>query len=72
MFPNPVQDVLTLDGAQFASAKVMNLNGQVLIDTEFADNADYTVNLTSLAQGIYLVQATDLDGNSTTQRIVKQ
>lgn len=71
--PNPFQDKIYLnfrDQNSLKSVRISNLNGQVLVDKELGDVGSATLDLSKLAEGLYLMVIKD--GNDTNaMRIVK-
>jgi Secretion system C-terminal sorting domain len=68
VYPNPVNDVLTITGAQNIGAfTITDLYGKVLITYENTQKADeVTINVSGLATGVYMLSS---DGGTT--RIIK-
>jgi len=74
VYPNPASDVINLDVSASASGKavsykIINLDGQVIINKLIESN-NTSINITSFAKGIYTVAVT-IDGITSTQRIIK-
>ena len=71
--PNPFQDNIYLnfrDQNSLKSVRISNLNGQVLVDKELGGVGSATLDLSKLAEGLYLMVIKD--GNDTNaMRIVK-
>ncbi|GLB49439.1 hypothetical protein Y10_18070 [Neptunitalea sp. Y10] len=68
-YPNPVTDVLHIDTANEINAiQVLTVTGQQI---EVA-TSDKSVNVAKLQTGIYIVQVTDVHGNTFTQKFVKK
>ena len=75
LFPNPTKDVINLQSVDYKSHKtaveVMDIMGKVLL-SEIIDNSDFfTLNISSLAKGVYLMKVSS-DHNIQTYKIIKQ
>lgn len=69
IFPNPTTGILHIQSATSVRCVVSSIDGRRLIDVANATQ----VNLSSLADGIYMVSLTDSEGNLLkAERIVKQ
>lgn len=67
MYPNPVDDVLTVEGAEFDRLTIYDLGGNQLINSRNRE-----VNVSQLKSGLYLVSLKDSKGETIlTQRMVK-
>lgn len=71
IYPNPVTDVATIasNGQEVKNVSVLNTLGQVVLNV--AGNTEQ-VNLSSLQNGIYMVQVEFADNKTATQKIVKK
>lgn len=70
-YPNPVNDVLTITGAQnIVKASVMNMLGQEVMTVQ-PGVTNAKIDMTTLSAGIYLVQVTT-DNRTSTIRVVKE
>jgi len=74
VYPNPASDVINLDlyassSGKAMSYKIINLEGQIIIN-KLIENNNTSINISSLAKGIYTVAVT-IDGITSTQRIIK-
>lgn len=65
VYPNPANDNITVNGTDFSSVEISNLNGESVL-TSTATN----INISNLASGIYVVKIADNNGNVTTQKLV--
>ena len=66
VWPNPVMDVLRIEGTTATEVRVYNALGQLL---KTAQNTN-EVNLRGLPQGMYLLRIMDEDGATATKKIV--
>jgi len=64
IYPNPIQDVLYFDLEKEQLIQVMNISGQILIQTK----ALHSINLSHLSKGIYLIKI----GDNAPVKIVKE
>ncbi|MCX6268786.1 MAG: T9SS type A sorting domain-containing protein [Bacteroidetes bacterium] len=71
VFPNPVKDVLNLQGtSNIEEVTVMNMVGQVVL-TQKADIANLTINTSGLASGVYNLRIKMADGFINKKIVVK-
>ncbi|MGB1039286.1 MAG: T9SS type A sorting domain-containing protein [Flavobacteriales bacterium] len=72
LFPNPFSNQITVESkVQIDQIRVMDLTGKTLIDITEINNNKTVVDLQSLLSGSYLIQILDVNGNFTTERIIK-
>lgn len=70
VYPNPVHDVLTIAGSSaYQSARLINTMGQVILEKNLTGTT--IMEVSSVANGIYYLVLTGLEGTST-QKIVKE
>ena len=68
IYPNPAVNSVSINSeAEIATIKIFTLNGQKVLETIQNKNID----ISTLAKGMYLVQATDLSGNTITNKLLK-
>lgn len=74
VFPNPCSDRLTLslDGNNFnnCTLEIFNLDGQSMSISHPISGQDATLNLSSLAPGVYLLRA-NMQGRTATSKFIK-
>lgn len=71
IYPNPTEGKVTIDGlAGNETLMVHGMSGQVLVQ-ENIQNTKYTVDLSNLSAGVYLIQIINIDGTIHYERIVK-
>lgn len=70
-YPNPTADVLNVQAEEAGINKLqlLDLNGKVILHTEFTENTQ--LNLYELNAGIYILKVTNHYGAIRTERIVK-
>ncbi len=66
MYPNPVSDVLTVNG-DIANVTITNAIGQEVIKTN-----QTSISTTNLRTGLYFVTVTDIEGNTATRKLIKK
>ncbi len=66
MYPNPVSDILTIQGMDVASVKIYNLTGQLM--KEFFNTS--VVNVGDIETGIYVVSILDREDNQVREMII--
>ncbi len=74
-FPNPVNDVLTLnsgEGVQISAIKITDLNGRVVKTLNYSDAmSEMQINVADLSSGMYLLNISSNQGTAT-KKIVKK
>lgn len=60
VYPNPVGDKMVVEGVEAAEVRIYNAFGQ-LVKTE---KGTHEINMTGLAEGIYLIRITDVEGKN--------
>ena len=68
LYPNPVNDVLTVKGDNIVKVAIFSALGQEIISVENRNEID----VTSLNNGLYFVRVTDVNGNVSVNKIVKE
>lgn len=73
IYPNPAQDELYIDSDQMlAGVAIYDLTGRNLMNnTRILNRSTYTIDISSLAQGTYLVKLTNNNGDTSVKRFVK-
>jgi hypothetical protein len=77
VYPSIVLDELniTTDGGEITDVQVINRAGQIVLKTNksaISNNGLFTLNLSTLSAGMYLVSAQNTEGVVSTTKIVKQ
>jgi WD40 repeat protein len=73
LYPNPVNDQLTLTGTEnVTSVMVFDYTGRVIIAMDNVAQTVITLNVSNLNAGVYMIQVTDTNGQFAVKRIVKQ
>lgn len=62
VFPNPSPGVITIIGETVSSVKIFDCAGRLVYNTSFAPLSQYTIDLSSLQNGTYMIRSGD--GNS--------
>ncbi len=71
-YPNPVKDQLTIQfGLPASHVRVMNAEGQVLVEQNVEGMSNYTLLTSTFESGLYLVAVSNLNGKMETFKIVK-
>jgi sugar lactone lactonase YvrE len=71
-YPNPATKQLTIKSHRAKTIAVTNTMGQVVIEEVNNNGDEATINVSSLAAGVYFVKVSDKDGNVVTKRFVKE
>ncbi len=73
VYPNPTTDAITVTSqANIATVEVISITGQKIITQTGINNTECEVNVAELANGVYFVSMTDVNGNVSTSKIVKK
>ncbi len=68
--PNPAQNTITISGgAVIKTVSVYKASGSTVM-TLFPDSIDFEINISSLANGVYLLKAIAKDGELTTHKFI--
>ena len=68
IYPNPAVSIVSISSeTEIATVEIFTLNGQKVMETAQYSNIDLSV----LAKGMYLLQATDTAGNTTIKKLLK-
>ena len=68
VYPNPVKDVLTVEGENIEQVNVFNALGQLVKTVNSNDNV-VRVNVNDLPNGMYIVNVVDNNGIMTTSKV---
>ncbi len=74
VYPNPTSDMLNVTlGQEIASCTLYGLNGSVALEAEVeAGSNALTMNLGSLANGVYMLQVVTADGSVIINKVIKK
>ncbi|MFC4738602.1 PQQ-dependent sugar dehydrogenase [Flavobacterium ponti] len=75
LYPNPVKNSFTLLSSTSRIAKqiqIFDVSGKLLISKEVSQSASNTIDVSSLSNGIYIVNVSTTDGNDFTSKLVKE
>ncbi|WP_434036277.1 T9SS type A sorting domain-containing protein [Formosa sp. 4Alg 33] len=67
LYPNPVKDVLFIDGVDVASVEIYDTKSVLVYQGN-----DENINVSALSKGFYLVKMYSKDGTYTTKKIIKK
>lgn len=71
VYPNPVREVVNVEGLNGnETIRIFDTNGRMVIAVK-AKNVKETISTESLANGIYIMEIADTNGNKETKRILK-
>ena len=68
LYPNPVKNMIQIDGLEPSEVQVFNTLGQMVMTMQETNE----INVSGLSKGIYLLRITDKEGNSYLERIIKE
>jgi hypothetical protein len=72
VYPNPVHRMLYVYNKESARISLFNSVGQVVYSGEKKNKPEFALDLSSLADGIYFLKITHLDGSSFVKKIIKE
>ncbi len=73
VYPNPFSDALTITSSNaIFSIKVLSTLGQEMLSVKCENKLNYDLNLSQLSNGIYVLQVSDVDGNTSFKKIIKE
>ncbi len=71
IYPNPAQDYLTISADKLLQkVAIYNTNGKLLLSDEPKGKYESRYDLSSLAQGLYFLKITLIDGQEMTEKII--
>ncbi|WP_221394594.1 T9SS type A sorting domain-containing protein [Dyadobacter sp. NIV53] len=70
LYPNPVKDLLKINGAASGKVQLINNAGKVVFSS--GNIPTEGIDMVNLSAGVYLVRITHKDGSSTVRKVVKQ
>lgn len=73
IIPNPATDVVVIKTNQFSFDKITitTLDGKVVRSASIGDTSEYSLDVSNMAEGVYLISVTSKEGNPYTQKLVK-
>jgi hypothetical protein len=72
IYPNPAKDFVTIESKDIIKQiKVINQVGQIVYSNT-VNRTSYTLNLTLFSNGLYIVQTTKTNGETSTQKLIIQ
>jgi hypothetical protein len=73
IFPNPTNNILyiKMTASNTATAKLININGQVVYTENVANKTNSSIDMNSFAKGIYTLQIISENGVET-KKVIKQ
>jgi beta-glucanase (GH16 family) len=68
VFPNPANDVLTIQGKNVSSIKIFNIHGNIVLSKNVNNNKK--VDISILKKGMYLVELEDYSGFKSNKKVI--
>ena len=68
VYPNPTSEIITIEGIEPAEVQVYNTFGQLVKSVRGTNE----INVGDLPEGVYLLHITDKEGNTFSERIIKE
>jgi hypothetical protein len=72
VYPNPVRNIITVDGVENSRIEVINIAGQVMEVTSASANESAKIDMSGFDNGVYFLRVSSKDGKATTKKIIKQ
>ncbi|HKK62050.1 MAG TPA: T9SS type A sorting domain-containing protein, partial [Bacteroidales bacterium] len=73
VYPNPAQNVLNLKGtSELKSAVVYDATGRLIMQVELDNTLHAEMNISTLKNGLYLIEVSSVKGASKTTRFIKK
>lgn len=70
IYPNPTTDFLNINSEiAISELKISDINGRIINNLQFIDDK---LNVGELQKGIYFIKITDINGNISTEKIIKK
>jgi len=70
IIPNPAKNYFRIEGGQVQSYRLLNLSGQVVIESNKIELDQNELNCSYLKDGTYLLQFTDSKGNNYSRKVI--
>ena len=70
--PNPFTNNIKIANGKVANWKITDITGRLVAFGKGGNSEVTTIETAQLPQGLYILSATDTDGNTTTQKMAKQ
>lgn len=74
MYPNPVQDSFEIkySNSKINNVKIFSVNGSLVFNSDNVKSNSFKVDVTSLESGVYFVEITDKQGESSVKKLIKE
>lgn len=70
VYPNPTTDTITINSEmEIKTVQILDLNGRQINTLSYSDGP---IHLGNLESGLYFVKITDVDGNTSSKKIIKR
>ena len=69
LFPNPANGQVTVTAEGICRVEIRNLLGQQVVSMEGNGSESFTIDLSGLAKGVYLVTVWNKEGAGTTKKL---
>ena len=69
--PNPTNGLVKITGVSINEVTLFDVTGKEVYANQFNALNDVTINISALQNGMYLAKVTDVNGNTATQKILK-
>jgi len=69
IYPNPASNFIIIADLEYTAVDVYNLTGQLILSEI---NNQETINISNLAEGIYTLRITDINGNLSHSKLIKK
>jgi hypothetical protein len=76
MYPNPASNTLTFEananGETLETIRIYDALGKTMLSTRQINAANYSMDISTLQQGIYFVEIESVNGQHFTQKLIKK
>jgi glucose/arabinose dehydrogenase len=75
LYPNPANNSFTIkstNGNEISKVALFDVSGKLLLSKEATKNHIQTIDISSLSNGVYIVNVTAVDGNNYSSKLVKE
>lgn len=69
IYPNPASNFITIPNVEYRSVEVYSVTGQMV---QLSNNSSKVISISNLADGIYTLKITDLNGNLSHSKLIKK
>ena len=73
VYPNPVKDIITVNSVdEMSSLKIYSITGIIYRNIDMTSKANRNIDISELADGVYLLKVNFVNGGYYTSRFIKE